>query len=285
MPRWVRTQIGYLIRTVERWQADGGSTQSAAMAYYATFSFFPLVLILIAVLGFVLSFSAGARDAQDELLVMLGRNTSDLLAAQVKTAMTEIRARAVIGGPLGIVTLLLGSIGMFTQLDAALDQIWGNQRESRGVFGTIANVLVYRLRAFLMLLGLGLLIVVVFVAGLVTSAARPFASDLPLGQPAWHAVQVGISLLINWLLFSVIYKVLPRVTVPWGAAARGGALAAALWQATREVLALLVFGQSYSAYGVVGSLIALMFWIYIACNVVLLGAQYVRVAADHRRTA
>ena len=54
-----------------------------------------------------------------------------------------------------------------------------------------------------------------------------------------------------------------------------------LWEATRLLLSYLLIGKQYSAYGVVGSLIAVMLWIYVASSILFLGAEYVRVAARH----
>ena len=209
---------------------------------------------------------------------MLAQNTSAGLAEHVQTALTAVRTNAVIGGPLGLITLLVAAIGIFTQLDVAMDRIWDTRRKrSPGIAGAIRNVLFHRLRAFLMLLALGLMVWIAFIVGTVASALRPFAADLIGGDLAWASAHAALSLAVNGVLLSMLYKMLPRAKVSWRAAGRGGALASILWEVSRQVLGIVMFGKKYTAYGVVGSLMALMLWIYIAASVFFFAAEYVRV--------
>ena len=97
------------------------------------------------------------------------------------------------------------------------------------------------------------------------------AAKLPLGGWVWDSTEIALSIALFSLFFTLIYKTLPKVRVSWSAAAQGGLLAGLLWEATRLLLSYLLVGQQYSAYGVVGSLIAVMLWIYIASSILFLG--------------
>ena len=81
---------------------------------------------------------------------------------------------------------------------------------------------------------------------------------------------------LNCLLFTVIYKILPKAAVRWRDAAAGGLLTALTWQIGQRVLESIVISNNYSAYGVVGSFLAVMLWMYYASAVILLGAEFVR---------
>lgn len=84
----------------------------------------------------------------------------------------------------------------------------------------------------------------------------------------------------------IIYKVLPRVPVWWRDAARGGMLAAVVWEIGRWLLAWYVIAAKYSsAYGVLGSFIAMMVWVYYASTVLFLGAEFVKVLGEGRKSA
>ena len=273
-----------LKRTLGRWHEDDGGLLVASVAYYAAFSVFPLLLILIAAFGFVLRFSSTAQDAQQRLLDILASNTSPVLAGQVAGALAEIQTRAVVSGPLGLITLLVGAIGIFVYVDKAFDRIWGVAGSgSEGVITAVRNVLFHRARAFLMLVGLGFLILVAFVAGIAGSALRPFAAGVPGGGTAWHVMHVLANVTLDWLLFTAVYKVVPKTRVRWSEAIRGGLVAAVLWEACRQAMALVLVGRKYTAYGVVGSLIAVMVWIYVAVTVLFFGAEYARVIADESK--
>ncbi|NQU22359.1 MAG: YihY/virulence factor BrkB family protein [Candidatus Nealsonbacteria bacterium] len=251
---------------------------AAAMAYYAVLSLFPLLLILISVLGFVLRFSPGAQDAQQQLLELLAENTSAAIAQHVGLVLAEVRMKATVGGPLGVLTLLLAAIGIFTQLERAFDRIWNVEKPgAKGIVAAVRNVLCHRLRGFLMMLGVGLLIVVAFTAGAVASVVRSLAIGLPHGTMIWSLVEILLSVAVNCLLFTLIYKILPKARVRWVEAVQGAAVAAVLWEVNRQVLAALVIGEKYSAYGIIGSVIALLLWVYLASSILFFGAEYVRV--------
>lgn len=278
MPDWWTTRQHQLRLTLRRWRKDDGSLIASSMAYYAVLSFFPLVLLLISALGFALQFSSGAQDAQKELLNLLAQNTAPALAEHVHNALSAIRDKASIGGPLGLIALLLASIGIFTHFDIAMARIWNKKRiRPKGVLTAIVNALYHRLRAFLMLLALGILVWAAFVAGTVASVLQPFVADRLGGNLVWSLVHTALSLSINVALLSLLYKLLPRGRVNWVAALRGGILAAILWEISRQALTIMLMGKKFTAYGVVGSLLALMLWIYIASSIFFFAAEYVRV--------
>ena len=278
MSNWLKTRREQFKRTVHKWSEDGGVLIAAAMAYYAVLSFFPLLLLLISVLGFVLRFSSGAQDAQQELLNVLAQNTAPALAEHIKSALDAIRDKATLGGPIGLVALIVASIGIFAHLDIAMARIWDTKRfPSGGALSAVANALYYRLRAFLMLLALGILIWTAFIADTVASALQPFVAGSFGGNLIWSISHFALSLLINGALLTLLYKILPRAPIRWLTALRGGALAAILWEISRQALTVVLMGKKFTAYGVVGSLLALMLWIYIASIIFFFAAEYVRV--------
>ncbi len=282
MITWAKTEWRHIRQTLKRCGSDDVGLLAASMAYYATFSFFPLLLVLIALLGFALGFSTGAQDAQQELLGLLANNTSAGFAENVRIALGEIRTGAAVGGPLGLAALVLAAIAGFTTFERALDRVWDARRHPKGILAAVGNVLFRRFRAFLMFLGVGLLVFAVFMAEIVVGAARTFATDLPFNTPPWSLLAIPAGVVLNGLLFTVVYKVLPKARVPWSEALRGGMLVAVLWEASRHLLTFYLIARTYSAYGVVGSLIVLMLWVYLASIVLLLGAEYVRVLHDDR---
>jgi len=264
-------------RALAKWQADDGPMLAAAVAYYATLSLLPLLLILISMLGFALRISSEAQDAQAELLHVLARNMSPKLAGLVENILVGVEAKAGIGGPLGFLGLLVAAIGIFAQFEYAFHRIWNVPTPERGFVAAVRNAMWRRFKAFLMLAGLGLLVILVFAAGTFSSTIRPWTERVPGGQIVWSLMQIPVSVVLNAGLFTVIYKVLPKVKVRWSEAARGAVVTAVLWEIARQVLALGLIGGRYSAYGVIGSVFMVMLWIYVAACIVFLGAEYVQV--------
>ena len=284
MWRWLEDRFfRRLKRTYDAWSEDDGSLLAASMAYYAAFSLFPLLLVLISVLGFTLRLSARAQDARQQLLALAERDISPVVARQLGTALDQVSNNAQFGGWVGGITLLLGAIGMFGQLEFAFNRIWRiPDREAKGILHMIHHALIDRLRAFLILVGVGLLLLASFVLGTAAAAIQRFVADLPFGDVGWNLLQIGLIASLNCLFLTVLFKVLPRAKVHWRDAAGGGLLAAALWEMVRQILTRFLIGSSYTAYGVIGSLMVLMFWIYVAANLLFFSAEFVHVLGQER---
>ena len=130
--------------------------------------------------------------------------------------------------------------------------------------------------AFLMLLGTGGFIIVIFVANLALNGVRThLAAYADLGA-VWPLLQSALSIFFYAMLFTTLYKTLPKVPVGWKHALAGGLTVAVVWQFGQQVLSAFVIGEKYSAYGVVGSFIALMVWMYYASVIVFFGAEVVQ---------
>lgn len=271
--------------TFRNWQRDDGILMSGAVAYYASLSFFPLLLVLLASLGLFLEWTAVGRDAQRYLLEAIGTLTSPKLQEQVGELLENVHRNAVFGGPLGVVGLCFAAIILFAQFERAFDHIWNTgARRPSGILAGLKHVLMFRLRALLMMVVLGAVLVVVFVVGM-TLAAIQATTDaiLPSDSWLWWLAQVGLSISINAVIIACIFKWLPKTDVRWRDALRGGALTSVVWEAGRILLASVVVGSRFTdAYGMIGSFIGVMLWFYFAAAIIFLGAEYVQVIRSRR---
>lgn len=268
-----------LIReTLRRWTENDGGLLAATMAYYAAFSFFPLLLVLIAGLGAALQFSSGAQDAEQELLKWLSLNVAPVLAAQVKNILTEVGDNAPFSGPVGLAVLLFGAIAIFNHLDFAFDRIWRVKPAAGGIWQTVRRVIGARLKAFLILCCLGVLII----SSLLVSISLTALDRLWTGHWrglgfAWESLELLVSTAFHTAVFTVLYKAIPKPKVLWLHAFVGGVWVAAVWEIGRLAMAYIIAGRNYTPYGVVGSFIAFMVWVYYASSLIFLGAQFVEV--------
>lgn len=262
-----------------RWSEDGGPLLSAGMAYYIALSLFPVLLILIAGIGFFFAGTEVGQQAEAHLLDAVSEQLSPALGEQVESVFQEVRDKASLGGPVGLITLLIAGLAMFSQFDNAFDRIWNTEPKSDlGLWQSVWLMLRTRLKALAMLLALGALVVVVFVAGVVLSAVQDASNEvLPWGAQVGWLFQFGFTLVLNALAFTLIYRVIPKVKVKWRHALAGGIFAAVAWEIGRQLLANYVIGQRYgSAYGVVGSFLAIMLWAYYAVSVLFFAAEFIQ---------
>jgi membrane protein len=269
-----------LREAIIRWFADDGPLMAAATAYYVGLSFFPLLLVLTAGLGWFLQHTHSGQDAHQQVLQFVANNMSDQLAADVEQSMSMVQEKSAVNGPLGLITILITALAAFAQLDSALDRIAGNARgASKSVFASALAFVVQRGRAFLVLLGLGAVVFLVFLAGLVITAIQTHASAVfPKVDMIYDALQIAVTLTINAGIFTLLFRLLPKDPADWGNAFSGGLLTAAAWEIGRQLLAIFIARSQYaSAYGVIGAFLAILLWCYYAVAIVLIGAEYIQI--------
>ncbi len=252
---------------------------AAATAYYLGLSFFPLLLVLIAGVSWFIQNTHLGEDAQRVILKAINDNMSSQLGDYVKQALDLVKDRSSIGGPLGLATMLLASLAAFGQLDSAFDRIWGfPQSQSQSMLRYLLGLLAQRGCAFLALLGLGTVVVAVFLAGMVFTAIQTHTSAVvPLDPWVWNTAQTLITFVTNASVFTLLFRLLPKAPVRWKRALEGGLLTAAAWEIGRQLITILVARSKYSAYGVVGAFLAILLWCYYSVAIVLLGAEYIQV--------
>ena len=286
MVQWIR-QLGWPLirRTAREWREDDGQVLASSMAYYAAFSFMPLMLFLLAVLGFALQFSSRAQEARQNIMEILHRHASSAMAQEVEFVMDEVQTTAKLNGPIGLAILMYGAANVFVRLDTALARIWKlpeAKQAGRGFLAAAIDLVLHRLRAFFVLIVVGLLLISAFVGSIVLSAIHPYLNDLPGSEISWRAIQMAAGVGFHTLVFTFLYKGLAKREVRWIETLLGGLFVGLGWEIVRQVLSLFIVAGRFSAYGVIGSFIAIMLWFYVSAALLLIGAEFVQVLASTR---
>ncbi|MFN9551893.1 MAG: YihY/virulence factor BrkB family protein, partial [Pirellulaceae bacterium] len=280
MTRWLRQLFPNVAAAARRWSEDDAGSMAAAVAYYLALSLFPLLLLLTAGMGLFLQFTRMGSDAEKYLLELAAMHMSEDVERQVRDVLVHLRNHSVITGPTGLVATIMAAIGVFAQLDRGMDRIWRiPPRRSANLRGTATRVFRDRLGAFLMLVALGGMVIGLFLFNTLWIQVQSVTSAT---LPHWtHLGSMGGVLntyLATSLLFACAYRWLPRKQVGWLDAIRGGLLAALIWEMGRMVLEAVWIGMRYTtAYGAIGSFIALLLWCYYGVSIFFLGAEYVQV--------
>ncbi|MEY4568533.1 MAG: hypothetical protein RLY14_3503 [Planctomycetota bacterium] len=268
-----------------RWNRDEAAGLAASVSYYLALSLFPMMLLLSSGIGLFLRFSSLGQDAQSQILNLLAEHTSPVVRVQIEQVLLQMGEQAVLSGPAGLLAATLAAIGVFCQFDRALNKIWNvTIHPAKGWKDSVMRIMTQRISAFIMLLGLGILLIVVFMANLCLSALHTFATDyLPRGE-RWIAIgEICITIGLNGLIFGMVYRVLAKRSVCWADAYRGGLLVAVIWEAGRNLLGLCLIGMRYTtAYGVIGSFIALLAWCFYGVSIILYGAEYIQILQERR---
>lgn len=252
--------------------------ESAIIAYYAIFSLPALLVIIISISGFF--FGADAIDGKiyGQIKSTMGAETADqvkLMLAMATESRTSIWATVF-----GILTVLVGSIGVFVELQKTLNKIWGVAATQRnGVWGFFRN----RLFSFGLILSIAFLLIISLVISTVLAATSEVfqadSSDLLLYSIQF--VNFIASLGIISFLFALMFKFLPDANIKWHHAWIGALLTGILFTIGKTALAFY-FGKAEpgSGYGAAGSIILILLWTSYSSMILFLGAEFTHVYAE-----
>ena len=251
------------IAVVKKFSDDQGGNLAALIAYYAFFSLFPLLLVFVAVLGFVLD---GNADAQRAVL--------DSALRQIPIVGEQIRAGSLKGNGLaltiGIVGALLAGLGVTQAAQTAFNRVHGVPHRERPSF------VVSRLRGLALLAILGTL-------QLISTAASGLVAG-GLGGPLLVIAGILLSLAANAVLFAAAFRLLTDNAVPTRQLWPGVAAATVLWTIVQAVGGLYighVVKGADTTYGTFATVIGLLTWLFLGARIVVYTAVLNSVVA-HR---
>lgn len=275
---WAVSKWKLLKETGTAWWAMDPFRQSSIIAYYAIFSLPALLVIIISVAGFAFGADAVNEKVLGQVQDTMGPETAEQVKVMLQKASeskTSIWA-TIIGG----VTLLLGSMGVFLELQKTLNIIWEVEAAPhKGVWGF--------LRARLFSFGLILSIAFMLIMSLVISTALSALSELLRSDASafwtfvFQALNFIISIGVISLLFSIMFKYLPDAKVPWKRVWIGGLVTGILFTIGKSALGFY-FGKADpgSGYGAAGSIILIMLWVSYSSMILFFGAEFTHVYTD-----
>jgi membrane protein len=264
---------------INAWIDDFAPSMGAAIAYYTIFSIAPMLVIAIAVAGFIFGQDAAQGEIVFQLRSLIG--TEGAVAVQGLLKSANEPTSGIIATVLSVVTLVIGATAVFAELQSALDRIWrvpAAVKES-GIWALIRT----RLLSFGLVLGLGFILMVSLVVSAGLSALGNWWSGWFEG---WEVVLQILNFIVSFVvftgLFGVIYKFMPRVSLSWHDVWIG-AIATTLLFTIGKFLIGLYLGKAgmTSGFGAAGSFALLLAWIYYSAQIFLLGAEFTWIYANN----
>jgi membrane protein len=257
---------------------DYAPSMGAAISYYTVFSLAPLLVIIIAVAGFLFGREAVQDQVVGQISGLIGRDGA--IAVQGLIASASEPRTGVIATAISLAAMVVGATTVLGELQSALDRIW-HVPESQKASGIRAQFRT-RLFSFGLILGFAFLMMVSLVASTAISAVGAYASAL---LPGWelmlHAINTAVSLCIGTLLFAAIFKWMPQTRIDWRDVWIGAGVTAVLFEAGKVLIGLYL-GKSgvASSFAAAGSLVVILVWVYYAAQIFLLGAEFTKVYAQ-----
>ena len=267
-----------LLKTIViKWLDDDPFQSAAALSYYTLFSLAPLLIISIAVAGFVFGHEAAHNQIVMTIQGLVGRESAEAVQAMIQSASNRPES-GMLSSLIGGIVLLFGAGGVVGQLQTSLNTIWGVKAESdSGVHEFIRR----RFISFAMVLAVGFLLLVSLTISALISGAAQFMGGL-IGEAALiaHVLDILLSFGFITLLFATIYKLLPDVEIQWNDVLTGAAMTSVLFTIGKSLIGLYLGSSAItSIYGAAGSIITVLLWVYYSALIFLLGAEFTQVYA------
>ena len=266
-------------QTFQEWLQDKAPQLGAALAYYTVFSLAPLVLVLVAIVGFLFRDDPGGAWNKLTQQMSYFLDQSAVRVVQNIAQQASQPGKGLIATIVGVALALFGASGVFGQLQDALNTIWGvKAKPGRGVWGFLRS----RFLSLGMVAGVCFLLLVSLTLESVLKAFSHYVqSVLPGGIVIALAVYLIFDFAVVVLLFAMIFKLLPDAKVQWRDVWIGAVMTAILFGIGKWLLGFyLGSGAAGSAYGAASSLITLLLWVYYSSQILLFGAEFTQVYAD-----
>ncbi|MDF2706563.1 MAG: YihY/virulence factor BrkB family protein [Nonomuraea muscovyensis] len=267
-----RPSVDHWIRTIQRYQLQSGDRLAGAVTYFAFLSFFPLIALAYALLGYVLSNDQSATEALNKAVAEQVPGVADRLDIN---AIATAKATA---GIIGLLGLLYAGLG-------AVDALRGALREMSMTTAPPLDFVRGKLRdlASLVMLGAAMLASVV-VTGFATQATAVVArflglGDTPVNVALLFLAGLGASLAADWLLFVIVLGWVARPTQPFRVIAKGALLGAVGFGALKQLAGLLLGATlSNPLYGTFAVIVGLLLWINLSARLVMYVASWTATA-------
>lgn len=249
----------------ELYNSDG-LTHAASIAYYTLLSMFPLMLLVLSILG-KMTADAADRDAVVHFVFRYFPRQFSFISGQ----LDAFQAQPVTIGFWGIVGLTWASLGVFNAITSAVNHAWAVEKRR--------SFLKHRLVGFVMLVSAGLIMVLGVVLASLVRLAETRLGEAMVASP-WLGGFSGMfaSYLATILLIvcvALVFYFIPNTKVRFRDVWPGAILVGVLWR-----IALRLFSW-YAAdlatwnviHGSIAAVVVFLLWIYVSAVILLYGVE------------
>lgn len=256
---------------------DHGIKFSAALSYYTIFSMGPILIIIISLTGIFF----GREAVQGKVYEQINQVVGNSAALQIQNIIQNIEQSqlSTSGAVIGVIILLVGATGIFTEIQDSINFIWSIKAKPKKGF---LKLIINRLISFSLIISIGFLLLV----SLLINAMVELLHDrlIRIFDDAsvyiFHAINYGILLAVITILFAIIFRVLPDATIRWRDAMLGALFTAVLFLIGKFVIGLYLSWSSIGVtYGAAASIVLILIWVYYTSIIVYFGAEFTKVYA------
>ena len=267
-----------LWRAVNQWMEADGLRMSAAMSFYGILSLAPLLVLLVAVMGWWVDRSYIESSLVEQIRGVIGEQGAQLVQQALTSAQQP--SEGITASLLAFGLLLSGATGVFAELQNAFERLWrkGTGETPKQKWWYSASL---RLRGVAYILALGFLLLISLAVSTFSALLSGWAGHyLPMEKVIW-VVNEAVSVAFCVALFLALMRMSSGPKPALRFLVMGSVAGAIFFQLGKYLMAYyLSTAAVVSAYGAAGSLVVILMWIYFSSGVLLLAASMARAWAD-----
>lgn len=253
-----------------RWSDHNASRLGASLAFYTLLSLAPLLIFVVSMIAFVFGQTKAQAWILQQVSYLLGSHGAQTIHEMLQHARHS--SSGFLAGIIGLITLLFGASGVFTELRDGLNAIWDVPAPKSFSWKTLVKS---RLFAFGMVLAIGFVMLVsLLLSTVMATTIRYFNELIPVPAILLEAFNFVLSIYVIACLFALIFKYVPDVSISWHEVWSGAVFTSILFTAGKMLLGVYLGMASVgSAYGAAGSLVAVVVWVYYSAQIFYYGAE------------
>ena len=242
-------------------------------AYFAIFSIVPIIIIIIAVFGYLAGDIAIRTKLFDELNVLIGHESTVLLENAIDNYRISENSR--IGSIIGGTFFLVFATTLFSTMQDSINYIW-RVRVKSNLKMNVLKLVIDRLLSFGVILSIGFVLLISLIVDAGITFLQHFLTTYFSPDFLLLAMIANLVLTLGIIIsaFAVIFRFLPDVDVKWNAGWFGAFFTAVLFILGKIVIGLLVGNSNLGVvYGAASSIVILLMWIYYSSLIFYFGVQ------------
>ena len=275
-----KSHFTILKNTVLGFTSEDSLKYSASLAYYTVFSLGPILVLMISLAGIFLGEEAIQGKVFEELRGFVGASAASQIQEVIRNLSLSGKSNMAL--IISSVTLLLGATTVFGDIQNSINKIWHvRPKVKKGWLKMLKD----RLLSSSLVIGLGFLLVVTLI---INGAILAFTDRLQRFFPdatviLFSGLNFFLSFCVIFVLFAVIFKVLPDVNIQWRTVRSGALFTALLFVFGRFLIGIYIeSSDTESTYGAASSIVLILLWVYYTAAILYLGAIYTREYATYK---
>jgi membrane protein len=266
--------VGAPVRSAFRYFYEhDGFFLAAGLSFYVVICIVPFLLLVIAGSAFLISNDKVLREVVDRLGSLL-----PVYQAEMEAALRAVIDARGVSSLVGTLILVFFASQLFAATRLVLNRVF--QHKGRGlIHGMLFDVSMILSLTVGFLLSIGVTGAFAWVRGIALLMGRG-----PIVPMALHWLGLALTVLVDTVLFVVIFRFVPNRRIRWASVLIGGLVTAVLWELAKQTFRWYIerAGVYSAVYGSLGVTIALMMWVYYSSTVFILGAALIRGLEEHR---